>query len=294
MKRALRLLVGAVAALAVLAALGVAWGLFNAERRADRRIELPPHALALPTDGAALAQGEYLFRSRGCAGCHGPDGTGRVFAEGGGLRLASPNITTGPGSVVTRYAPADWERALRHGVAPDGRPMRVMPSEDYNRLTDADLGALVAYVRTLPPAPGGAASLTLPLPARVMYGLGLIPDAVDRIDHARPPSVPVPVGATVAHGEYVAQTCIGCHGPTLEGGRIPGAPPDWPPAPRLVPGDGSVLARYPDAAALKRMFDSGRRPDGSEIRVMPFETLRALNDVDVQALARYLHRAAAR
>ena len=58
----------------------------------------------------------------------------------------APNISPGPGSVVAKYTPADWERSLRHGVKPDGRPLMIMPSEDYNRLTDADLGALVAYV----------------------------------------------------------------------------------------------------------------------------------------------------
>jgi mono/diheme cytochrome c family protein len=292
-RQALRLALGAAVALAVVAAAVVAWGLFNADRHAARRIDVPPYPLVLPTDAAALAQGEYLFRSRGCAGCHGTDGAGRVFAEGGGLRLASPNISPGAGSVVARYAPTDWERALRHGVAPGGRPMRVMPSDDYNRLSDADLGALVSFVRTLPPAAGGPASLTLPLPARVLYGLGMIPDAADRIDHTRAPSTPVPARVTVAHGEYVAQTCIGCHGSTLAGGRIPGTPPDWPPAARLIPGDGSVLTRYPDAASLQRMFATGRRPDGSEVKVMPFETLRAMNDTDVQALSLYLHRPAA-
>ena len=74
--------------------------------------------------------------------------------------------------MVAKYTPADWERTLRHGVKPDGRPVMIMPSEDYNRLTDVDLGALVAYMRQLPPAAGGAAELVLPLPLRALYGLG--------------------------------------------------------------------------------------------------------------------------
>ena len=58
-----------------------------------------------------------------------------------------------------------------------------MPSEDYNRFTDDDLAALVAYVRQLPPAAGGGPVLDLPLPVRVLYGFGLIHDAADKIDH---------------------------------------------------------------------------------------------------------------
>ncbi len=68
--------------------------------------------------------------------------------DGKGMRLAGPNITPGEGNVVARYTPEDRVRTLRHGVKPDARPVFVMPSEDYNRLTDEDLGALVAYVKS--------------------------------------------------------------------------------------------------------------------------------------------------
>jgi mono/diheme cytochrome c family protein len=286
----------ALAALAGLSALAVAAGALNAGPRAERRIELPPYPLVLRDDAAAVERGRYLYASRGCADCHGMDGAGRVFAEADGLRLAGPDISPGAGGVVAAYTPADWERTLRHGVKPNGRPLRVMPSQDYNRLTDADLAAVVAYVRQLPPASGpnsGAAELTLPLPARVMYGWGLIPDAADLIDHQRPPSLPVAEAVTAEHGAYVAQSCIGCHGAALEGGRIPGAPPDWPAAARLAPGEGNAMAAYPDAASLRRMFDTGQRADGTPVRVMPFEALRAMNDTDVQALHLYLTAMAA-
>ena len=90
----------------------------------------------------------YLFSSRGCVDCHGADGAGRTFVDDGrGVRIKGPNISPGPGSLVVRYQPEDWVRAIRHGVAPGGRPLMIMPSEDYNRLTDADLAALVAYMR---------------------------------------------------------------------------------------------------------------------------------------------------
>ena len=100
--------------------------------------------------------------------------------------------------------------------------------------------------------------------------------------------MPVPEAVTAQHGAYVANACIGCHGATLAGGKIPGAPPDWPAAARLSPGAGSAMPRYADAQAFAAMLRSGKRPDGSAVsKVMPFVALKELNDTDVQAL--YLH-----
>ena len=214
-----RSLIGLVAVLGVAAA-AVAWGVMRSEQRLARRLSQPAYALTLPSDAAALERGRYLFASRGCAECHGANGAGKVFIDEGGLFARAPNISPGPGSVVARYQAADWERALRHGIKPDGRPLLIMPSEDYSRWTDADLAAVVAYVRSLPPAAGSAAEFRLPLPVRVLYGYGLVKDAAEKIDHTLPPSQPVPEGPTVEHGRYVAQMCVGCHGPGLSGGRI--------------------------------------------------------------------------
>ncbi|MDQ2928947.1 MAG: cytochrome c, partial [Pseudomonadota bacterium] len=62
-----------------------------------------------------------------------------------------------------------------------------------------------------------------------------------------------------------------------------------PPAARLAPGPGSVLPRYRDAQAFAAMLKSVKRPDGSAVsKVMPFESLRELSDVDVQAVYLYL------
>jgi hypothetical protein len=82
--------------------------------------------------------------------------------------------------------------------------------------------------------------------------------------------------------------CLGCHGAQLAGGRIPGAPPDWPAAARLDGGDGSVMPRYADAEAFAKMLKTGQRPDGSRIAVMPFESLAQMNQTDAQALFVYL------
>lgn len=281
----------AFATLAGAAAAAVAAGTWLAERKMARRVEVAVAPIALPADGTALERGRYLYTTRGCTDCHGADGAGRTLVDKDGLKIAGPHIGNGAGSVTARYELTDWVRAIRHGLAPGGRPLLIMPSQDYNRLTDADLGAMVAYLKQLPPVDakgGGAAVLQLPVPMRVLYGFGAIPDAASMIDHRLPPERPVAEGATVEHGRYVAQMCIGCHGAGFGGGKVPGGPPDWPAAANLTPGEGGAMGRYSDAAAFARMMRSGLRPDGSKIAVMPFEALAGMNDVDLEGMYRFL------
>ena len=285
----------ALGVLLVVAAAAVVAGLQMADRRMARQVAVNAQPVALRTDAAAVERGKYLYASRGCVDCHGANGGGRVFVDNGSdLRIKGPNITTGPGGVVSAYQPLDWVHALRHGVAPGGRPLMVMPSEDYNRLTDADLASLVAYVRSLPPVPGTGAEVRLPLPARVLYGFGAIQDAAAKIDHALPPAAPVSEGVNLQHGAYVANMCLGCHGPQLTGGRIPGGPPDWPAAANLTPVAASGMAAYAEPEAFMKMLRTGQRSDGSKIQVMPFESLREMSETDMRALHLYLRSLPAR
>jgi mono/diheme cytochrome c family protein len=278
----------AVVALAVLAGAAVFAGLKLADQRMNRVVDVKVQAVPYRTDTVALERGKYLYASRGCVDCHGANGAGTVFVDKPDVRVKGPNISPGAGTVVGKYEPQDWVRALRHGVAPSGRPLMVMPSEDYNRFTDDDLASLVAYVRSLPPVAGTGPEIKLPVPALVLYGFRAIPDAASRIDHTLPPSQPVAEGVTLQHGKYVANMCLGCHGEKLAGGRIPGGPPDWPAASKLTPGEGSVMPKYADADALLKMFRSGKRADGSAIQVMPFVSLREMSETDVRALHLYL------
>jgi len=282
--------------LGLLLVLGVAVLLFASmlgERKRQRTVDVSVPGVAWATDAPGIARGHYLYRSRGCADCHGQDGGGREFInDGKGMRVRGPNIT--PGSPVAHYTAQDWERIIRHGVKADGRAALIMPSEDYNRLTNADVAAVVGYVRTLQPRSGGEAVMELALPVKVLYGLGMIRDASEKIDHSLAPAQPVVAAVNAQHGAYVANMCIGCHGPGLSGGSIPGGPPDWPAAANLTPGQGSAMVRYRDASAFVAMLRSGKRPDGSSIAVMPFDSLRELNDTDAQALFAYLQTVAAR
>jgi cytochrome c553 len=286
MKRAWRALGAGVGVCVVVVASLVLAGYSNAAARRGRTVPVPGRDVDVPSDPEAKARGAYLYASRGCADCHGLDGAGRTYVEADGLHLAGPDIT--PTGAPAAYTPRDWDRALRHGVKPDGRPLFMMPSEDYARLTDEDLGALVAHVRSLEPGEGRRAVLEVPPVVTLMYGFGVLEDAAAKIDHDAPPPAPVARAVTAEHGAYVAQMCRGCHGGEFAGGPIPGAPPDWPPAANLTPGRGSVMARYPTADAFVAMLRSGQRPDGGPIAVMPFATLRELDDTDARAVYAFL------
>lgn len=288
-KRWLKRIGLALAVLVALAAAALFAGDQLARQKTQRKVEVEVRGVAFRDDPAAIERGRYLFASRGCVDCHGAHGGGAMFLDDGkGMRIAGPNISPGPGSVVAGYTPADWERTIRHGVNPAGRALMVMPSEDYNRFTDDDLAALVAHLRHMAPASGGGPVVELPLPVRAFYGFGLMQDAAAKIDHARPPEQPVPEGVTLKHGAYVANMCLGCHGEKLNGGKIPGGPPDWPAAANLTPGEGTAMARYADAEAFQKLFKGGTRPDGTAVQVMPFGSLREMSDTDVRALHLYL------
>jgi len=98
--------------------------------------------------------------------------------------------------------------------------------------------------------------------------------------------------ATLERGRYLfaSRGCVDCHDAKGQGREF--VTPNWPAAADIRPGThsaGTALARYPDAASFVSMLRTGKRPDGTPIQVMPFESLGHLSDVDAQALYLYLN-----
>src|SRR5690606_30225998 len=120
---------------------------------------------------ATIARGAHLASALGkCADCHGDGLGGNVMVDDPALgRLSAPNLTRGRGGVTADFAMADWDRAIRHGVRPDGTGLVVMPSEDYAALTDADLAALVGYLRQLPPVDREVPPSVIRMLGRALY-----------------------------------------------------------------------------------------------------------------------------
>jgi mono/diheme cytochrome c family protein len=290
LKRLLKVSAIVVGVLVLFAAIAVAIAVSLGTRKLERTLEIKVVPVSLTKDPASLRQGKYLFETRGCGECHGSDGRGIVFLDTPeGLYVKTPNITSGPGGIASEYSEGDWVRAIRHGVSPKGRALFLMPSEDYNRLTDADFAALVGYTRSLPPVAGSGAIVRLPVIVKALYGIGVIRDSAEKIDHRLPPPPAVVPAVNPEYGAYVASMCQGCHGAALAGGPIPGAPPEWPAAANLTPGEGSVMPRYDTAQKFIEMMRTARRPDGGEVnKAMPFASLRNMNDTDLEAMYAYL------
>jgi cytochrome c553 len=288
MKRGIRIGIAIVLSIVVLAGALAAFAAWLGDRKLGREVLVKVVPVAFAAGPAAIKQGRYLYETRGCISCHGADGKGRVMIdEPNGLYVRTPNLTTGANSAVTGYGEADWVRAIRHGVNPKGHALFIMPSELYNRLSDADFAALVAYVRSLPPLPGEPAAIRLPFIVKALYGLNVIKDASEKIAHSTPPPAPVTVAANAEHGAYVARVCMGCHNEALSGGRGPETPPDDPEPANLTPGPGSVLPRYGTLEKFSALFRTGKRPDGTTVR-MPLDMLAAFNDTDIAAVYAYL------
>ncbi len=109
----------------------------------------PAWAAAAGDDGV-VARGAYLARLGDCAACHTVEG-GKPMA--GGLAFKTPggtvystNITPDPKTGIGSYTLDQFSRALRRGVAADGRHLYpAMPYPSFAKVTDEDVEALYAF-----------------------------------------------------------------------------------------------------------------------------------------------------
>ena len=246
--------------------------------------------LTVAEDSALLARGRHVATIRGCMDCHSTDFGGQIFIDDPLLgRFAGPNLTRGGrGAALTV---ADWERAVRHGIRSDDRPLRFMPAFEYNQLSDEDLTALIAYVQHLPSVDRPTVPIRIGPLARILFMTGNLPQLVPArlIDHDAPHRSAPPYGPTVEYGTYLSSSCAGCHGPGFSGGPIPGAPPEWPTASNLTPDAETGLGTWTEADFMRALRE-GRRPDGSAIdaRYMPIRFTSKMTDVEIRALWAFL------
>src|SRR5436190_6465231 len=104
------------------------------------------------------------------------------------------------GGIAAKFTQLDWERAIRHGVAPDGRPLRFMPSEGFVGLSDEELTDIVAYVRNLPAVTAQPPETSYGWLIRGLYVAGIMPLlGVDIIKDHNAAHVAMKPEATVAY-----------------------------------------------------------------------------------------------
>jgi mono/diheme cytochrome c family protein len=242
----------------------------------------------IPDDAAALARGRHLAETRGCFECHGKDLGGATVINDPAMGLISgPNLTRGEGSPAAKFTDEDFVRAIRHGVAPDGRGLFLMPSAEFATFSDDDMGALVAYVKSVPPVNRASVPLKFGPVARALLVAGKIRLAADEIDHANVQPAKVVPGVTVEYGRYLAVGCTGCHGSNFSGGKIAVGPPDWPPAANLTPHADGRLSKWTEEDFI-RTLRTAKRPDGTELSIVMPRAFGQLNDVELKAIWMFL------
>lgn len=248
--------------------------------RLNRTYSAPPARLAMvPSDPATVERGRLVMQSRGCLECHGERLAGKVFLDIPPGKIVAPNLTPGRGGVGSRYTDADWDRAVRHGLRPDGRTiLPFMPFRLYNRLSDADAAALIAYLKQLPPVDNEVPPTEVRLPGYLMVAT-MGDELRGGVDRAAPRKTPPP-GPTAEYGAYFASTvCVECHGEDMRGGQHPA--PEAPPGPSL---EAAGTWTYEQFAAAVR---TGRAPSRMLSEWMPSKYFRELTDTEVRALYAY-------
>jgi len=288
MARVLKFVLYTFGALALLLIVGATWVHFASRARLDRTFTVTPRPVALPSDPAALARGRHLALTRGCSDCHGQDFAGNKVIDDGAMgRVHGPNLTPGKGSRVVNWTDADWVRAIRHGVAPDGHALFLMPAEEYQFLSDDDLGALIAFLKSVPAVDREQVRIELGPVARLLVATDKIKLPASVIDHLNVKPAAVTAGVTPEYGRYVAATCMGCHGPNFSGGKIDVGPPNWPEASNLTPHASGNVATWAEADFIQAIR-AGKRPDGSEINPIMPRVFGQMDDTELKAIWAYL------
>jgi mono/diheme cytochrome c family protein len=264
MKQLLKWTFRLVVLLLLLVAALVGYVYYASGREMARTYTVTVPTLTIPTDPASVARGKYLVEHVSmCVECHDKDLGGKIVADNFAMgRLASANLTRGRGGIGGSLSDEDFVRTLLHGVRPDGRSLTFMPVADFH-FNEADAGAIVAYIKSVPPVDRELPPMSVGPMARALglfTNFPLAPAA--KIDHATAKFEAASNSSTsadpAAAGQYIVSTagCRSCHGPELAGG---GGPP--PGAANITPVGIGTWSEQDFLTALREH----KRPDGTTI-----------------------------
>jgi mono/diheme cytochrome c family protein len=200
----------------------------------------------------------------------------------------SPNITPDRATGIGAWTDAQLAAAIRVGIRPDGALLLpIMPYPYYHRMTDADVRAIIAFLRAQRP----------------------IANVVQRTEglDMRPVELPAPIGNVDpvddprGHGEYIASLlhCGACHTPeegsragTAFAGGVPFRLPDGTTifSSNITSDPDTGIGRWTEAQLLQ-VLRTMKRPDGTPIRgpmAMYRDAWSHLDKRDARALAVYI------
>lgn len=276
----------AVAALAVAAVVAVAALWIAAESVLARTYPLTPEAVRAAGPDT-VAEGRRLSKLYGCTSCHGPGLRGNLFNEEPALvRNYAPNLTL----LTSRYSDEQFAQAIKQGVRPaDRRALWGMPSAVFSTITDAELAAVLAFIRSIKPGgkadprdnPGLYSRLAIVLnhyrPTEPATSIAVRSAPEQLIAAQRRP--PANLGPAFDKGRHITATvCSECHGSDLRGDATEGGP------------DLGIAGAY-DKDAFHRLIRTGVPPGGRDLGIMSEtarEDFRVFTDEEIDAIHSYL------
>ena len=277
----------------------------------SNKFEAPLPTIQASTDSSIIARGKYLaYGPMHCASCHVPMDKIADVEKGievpmtGGWELDIPpgtfrsvNLTPDMETGIGKMTDAQIARALRHGVAHDGRLLvAFMP---FQKVSDEDLTALISYLRSQAPVKSNLKPTEYKFMGKALIAFGMLKPEGPKVT---PPKTVIR-DSSIAYGDYLVNNvanCKGCHtdrsmmtgeftGPDLAGGHFfaPEAMSEgygYIP-PNLTPDkETGVMAEWTETAFINR-FHQGRVYKTSP---MPWGSFSRMDEIDIKAIYRYL------
>jgi len=248
--------------------------------------------LRMLPDSSLIRRGRHLSEIR-CAGCHAPDaehpdelsgGSQNQLATADGRNLGvlvAPDLT--PAGSLGHASDLEVARAIREGISVRGGPLLVMPSPSYRLISDRDLAALIAYLRSQPSVASEAPERRLNLLAYLLLGLHQFEDSV--VPPVIVPTPDPPADSAIAIGRYLTMYlgCRECHGPALHGGIRGQIAP--------LADDLVAFAAAHDSTTFERALRRGERSAGGTMNPgrMPWPSYAHLSDSELGAVYAFIH-----
>ena len=258
--------------------------------RLNRTYDFSPSNISIPTDEASIAYGKHRAEIL-CEGCHGADlgGVNDWFSAGPLGTIDSANLTSGEGGFGREAtSDEDYVRAIRHGIDPQGKPIFMPAVISGANLSDEDLGAIIAYVKSVPPVDHATTGQHFTPLTKIMLAAGMLGKLpVEAVSHEVHVTAPAR-GVTADYGGYLVSTndCHVCHGLQLNGAPFPD-PTIKVISPNITPG-GEVGFWSEDQ--FVNTLRTGVTPGGHELNpdLMPWKDYSKMSDDELQAIYMYL------
>lgn len=173
------------------------------------RHAIPVADMAVVRSPEQIARGERLAEL--CVRCHS---SSRQLPLGGGTQnlvgrlgtLVGPNLT--PAGPLKDWSDGEIVRAIREGIDQRGRALLIMPTENFRHLSDDDVQALAAYLRTQPPSDRQTPDNGMNLVGTVLLGAGIFPTSA-QLPLAAPVANPPPAWCRTTGGTWwISQAAV--------------------------------------------------------------------------------------